>query len=266
MDKDGVRTDPGKTEAIQQMKPPENVSELRRFMGMVNQLGQFSPHIAEISQPLRELLSTKRAWTWGPDQDRALNQIKTELSRPTVLSLYNPRSKTKVSADASSHGLGAVLLQEVKGTWRPVAYASRAMSDTEKRYAQIEKEALASTWACEKFADYLLGLHFLIESDHKPLIPLLGNKCLESLPPRVLRFRLKVRLQHHTCTRQALVYSRHTLKSTTPNIRTYLTFTLQFSRRSGSLHRGNRLNSPSIRVSTGSLPNCSANRPHLQTS
>ena len=213
VDKDGVRTDPGKTEAIQQMKPPENVSALRRFMGMVNQLGQFSPHIAEISQPLRELLSTKRAWTWGPDQDRALNQIKTELSRPTVLSLYNPRSKTKVSADASSHGLGAVLLQEVKGTWRPVAYASRAMSDTEKRYAQIEKEALASTWACEKFADYLLGLHFLIESDHKPLIPLLGNKCLESLPPRVLRFRLRLARFDYSITHVPgkLLYTADTL-------------------------------------------------------
>ena len=118
--------------------------------------------------------------------------MKTELTRPTVLALYDPKATTKVSADASSHGLGAVLLQQSGSTWRPVAYASRAMTNTEKRYAQIEKEALASTWACEKFSHYLLGLHFLIESDHKPLIPLLGSKRLDTLPPRVLRFRLRL--------------------------------------------------------------------------
>ena len=74
--------------------------------------------------------------------------------------------------------------------WRPIAYASRSMTETEKRYAQIEKEALAATWACEKFATYILGMKFLIETDHKPLIPLLGTKHLDSLPPQILRFRL----------------------------------------------------------------------------
>ena len=66
------------------------------------------------------------------------------------------------------------------------------MSETERHYAQIEKEALASTWACEKFSDYLLGLRFKIESDHKPLVPLLNTKCLNGLPPRILRFRLRL--------------------------------------------------------------------------
>ena len=66
------------------------------------------------------------------------------------------------------------------------------MSETETRYAQIEKEALAITWACEKFSTYILGKHIGIETDHKPLIPLLGNKHLDNLPPRVLRFRLRL--------------------------------------------------------------------------
>ena len=66
------------------------------------------------------------------------------------------------------------------------------MTETERRYAQIEKEALATTWACEKFAGYLIGLKFMIETDHKPLVPLLGMKNLDSLPPRVLRFRLRL--------------------------------------------------------------------------
>ncbi len=66
------------------------------------------------------------------------------------------------------------------------------MSNTGKRYAQIEKEALASTWACEKFSDFILGKHIDLETDHKPLVPLLGSKNLDSLPPRILRFRLRL--------------------------------------------------------------------------
>ena len=75
---------------------------------------------------------------------------------------------------------------------RPVAYASRSMTDTERRYAQIEKEALAITWACERFADYILGKAIQVKTDHKPLVPLLTSKQLDSLPARILRFCLRM--------------------------------------------------------------------------
>lgn len=78
-------------------------------------------------------------------------------------------------------------MQKCEEVWKPIAYASRSMTEMEQRYAQIEKEALATTWACEKFSTYILGMRFLIETDHKPLF---GSKHLDSLPPRVLRFRL----------------------------------------------------------------------------
>ena len=169
IDADGIRADPSKTEAIQEMQQPTTVAGVRRFLGMANQLGKFTPNLAELTQPLRELLGKSRAWTWGPAQSRAFKQVQGELMKPTVLALYDPAAPTKVSADASSHGLGAVLLQSIDGSWRPVAYASRSMSETKRRYAQIEKEALATTWACEKFANFLIGKHFLVETDHKPL-------------------------------------------------------------------------------------------------
>ena len=172
------------------MPPPNNVTELRRFMGMANQLGKFSNKLAELTQPLRELLSKKNQWLWGPAQDEAFNKVKTELSKPTVLALYDMDAETKVTADASAHGLGAVLMQKHEQSWRPVAYASRVMSPTECRYAPIEKEALALTWTCERFASYILEKRFLMETDHKPLVPLLSVKHSDNLPPRVLRFRL----------------------------------------------------------------------------
>ena len=172
---DGVRADPEKTSAIRDMETPQSVSDLRRFLGMVNQLGKFSPQISELTQPLRKLLSTKRAWLLGPEQEQAFGRVKEKLLKPSTLVLYNPQVELKISADASSFELRTVLFQKEDDNWKPVAYASRSMSETERRYAQIEKEALAVTWACEKFTDYILGRKFLIESDHKPLIPLLNT-------------------------------------------------------------------------------------------
>ena len=136
---------------------------------MANQLGKFTPNLAELTQPLRELLSKSRKWIWGPPQSKAFSLVKAELSKPTTLALYDPAALTKISVDASAFGLGAVLLQKDDGLWRPVAFA---------------------TWACEKFSDFVLGKHILLETDHKPLVPLLGVKDLHCLPPRVLRFRL----------------------------------------------------------------------------
>ena len=189
IDEQGIRADPEKTAAIAKMEVPQNITDLRRFMGMANQLGKFSPHLSDLGQPLRALLSPKTAWVWGPDQEKAFSLLKEELVKPTLLALYDPQVRTKISADASSFGLGAVLLQQFDTGWRPVAYASRTMSKTETRYAQIEKEALAVTWACEKFSDYILGRFFLIESDHKPLM---HTKSLNALPPRILRFCLRL--------------------------------------------------------------------------
>ena len=113
--------------------------------------------------------------------------------------MFDPNQETILSADASSFGLGAVLHQRQDDrTLRPIAYISRTMTATEQRYGQIEKEALALTWACERLADYLVGLQFHIETDHKPLVLLLGTKHLEDLPIRVQRFR--IRLMHFLFT------------------------------------------------------------------
>ena len=130
---------------------------------------------------------------WGEPQRDSFNRVKGELTASPVLALYDPNLETIVSADASSHGLGAVLLQrQNSGDLQPVAYISRAMTPTEKRYAQIEKEALAFTWACERLSDYLIGLRFHIQTDHKPLVPLFSSKNLDELPVRIERFRMRM--------------------------------------------------------------------------
>ena len=157
MDGTGVQPDPDKIAAIKRVPTPTNVRDVRRFLGMVNQLSKFSPSLADVTQPMRELLSQKSAWIWGPAQQAAFERVKALLTNSPVLALFDPNLETIVSADASSFGLGAVLLQrQSSGELHPVAYISRSMTATEKRYAQIEKEALAFTWACERLSDYTL--------------------------------------------------------------------------------------------------------------
>ena len=133
---------------------------------------------------MRELVFENRAWCWNTAQQKAFDSIEKELSRPPILIHYNNNNETTVSADASSFSLGAVIYQKQSdGQWRPIAYQPQLMTPTEQRYTHINKEALAITWACEQFSHYIIGSKVRIETDHKPLVPLLSTKLLDELPP-----------------------------------------------------------------------------------
>uniref|UniRef100_A0A3B3S0H0 ribonuclease H n=1 Tax=Paramormyrops kingsleyae TaxID=1676925 RepID=A0A3B3S0H0_9TELE len=189
----GIEPDPGKVKAIMDMPEPQNVADVRRLLGMANYLMKFIPQLATITTPLKDLLGDRNEWCWGTSQVKAFQHLKLALSSPQVLAQYSPTAETRVAADASSYGIGAVLTQkQADEKWRPIIYISRSLTNTEKRYAQIEKEALAATWACERLYSYLLGLRFTLITDHKPLLPLLGSRGLDELPPRILRFRLRL--------------------------------------------------------------------------
>lgn len=189
----GIEPDPNKVKAIQQLPQPTCVEDVRRLMGMANYLAKFMPQLATITTPLKELQKERNEWIWAEPQETAFQRLKDTLSSPEVLAQYSNTADTRVAADASPYGIGAVLTQkQADGSWRPVTYISRGLTDTEKRYAQIEKEALAVTWACERLTSYLMGLHFTLVTDHKPLVPLLSTRGLDDLPPRVLRFRLRL--------------------------------------------------------------------------
>ena len=151
VDSSGIRPDPEKVSAILSIPAPTDVSGVRRFLGVVNQMSKFIPNVAERTHPLRELLVQKNQWVWGEPQEKAFQNIKESLVRSPVLALFNPNYETIVSEDASSYGLSAVLLQrQPSAEFKPVAFVSRSMTNAEVRYAQIE-EALAFNWSCVGF-------------------------------------------------------------------------------------------------------------------
>ena len=174
----GIQIDPEKTEAIEKMERPRNVSDLRRFLGMVNHLQKFITNLAEKTKPLRDLLSAKNEWYWGQAQDQAFCELKHNLTQAPVLAQYRPDRETIIASDSSRFGLGAVIFQiQESGARLPIAYASRALTGTESRYAVIEQEALGVTWAVEKFSNYVLGKDIVIETDHKPSGRHLQSHC-----------------------------------------------------------------------------------------
>ena len=114
------------------------------------------------------------------------------LTTAPVLTFFDPSKKIKVSTDASKDGIGGVLLQAEGEHWKPVAYASRTMTETECRYAQIEKECLGLVFGLEKFHSYIYGLPtFTVETDHRPLVSII-KKNLNDMSPRIQRLMMKM--------------------------------------------------------------------------
>ena len=172
----GISPTQEKVKAIQNAAPPVNVSELQLFIGTANFLRKFVPGFAEILFPLYKILRKGTPWKWGKSEQNAFANIKSALCSDSVLRHYNPEAELVLQCDASSIGVGAVLLQPgADGSLEPVAYASRTLSQAEQNYSQIERESLAIVFGVTKFRQYLLGRHFRLLTDHKPLITLLGE-------------------------------------------------------------------------------------------
>ena len=141
---EGIKPDPSKTEAMCQAPLLTNVLEIRSFLGTCGYLAKFIPNYAETVEPLRRLTRKGVKWQWGNEQNNAIETLKKALSSEPVLACFKLENPTFVVADASPVGLGAVLLQKQDDleSVKPIAYVSRSLSQTERRYSQIEREAL----------------------------------------------------------------------------------------------------------------------------
>ncbi|XP_045453790.1 uncharacterized protein K02A2.6-like [Melitaea cinxia] len=173
IDRDGVHKCPEKVKAIVEAKVPENSKQLKSFLGLVNFYRSFIPQAATILEPLHGLLRKDVPWNWAEEHQKSFDAVKKELSSRRVLAHWDPQKELVLTVDAGPAGLGAVLaVRYPNGAERPLCYASRALSKSERAYSQIMKEATAIVYGIKKYHQYLYGRErpFILRTDHKPLL------------------------------------------------------------------------------------------------
>ena len=184
----GLKADKNKIDAIVNMPYPTDKHGVQRYLGMVNYLQKFAPHLSDLTLPLRDLLKQDSEFVWEQAvHGECIRQINEVLTTTPVLRYFDPELQTVLQCDSSDTGLGACLMQ----MGQPVAYASRSLTDTERNYAQCEKELLSIVFGMEKFETYVYGRRVLVESDHKPL-EIICRKSLVSAPKRLQRMLLQL--------------------------------------------------------------------------
>lgn len=188
---EGIHIDNDKVNSLINAREPDTAQEIKSFLGLVNFCAKFLPHIATFTEPLRRLTKKNTSFMWSHEQHAAFQKIKDIIVQAETLAYFNQEMPTRLIVDASPVGLGAVLTQRQRnGLYRPIAFASRSLSDTEKRYSQTEKEALAVVWGIEHFHMFLYGIQFELVTDHKPLETIYSTK---SKPPaRIERWVLRL--------------------------------------------------------------------------
>ena len=173
----GLHKTQDKIEAVINAPVPENVTQLRAFLGLVNYYSHFLPNMASVLHPLYQLLKKDRKYTWTLVTQNAFDTVKEMITSDTVLTHYNPDLPVKLACDSSAYGLGAVISHVMEnGEERPIAFASRTLNAAEKNYAQIHKEALSLVWGVKKFHCMLFARKFTLVTDHQPLISIFGPK------------------------------------------------------------------------------------------
>ena len=184
-----------KIEALLKMPEPKNVSELRALLGSLNYYQKLIPNMATILAPLHSLLKKEVKWKWNQECKRAMEEIQQVLSSDKVLMRYDPLLPIKLITDASSVGVGAVLVHVLPdGLERPVSYSSRTLTTTERKYSVLEKEALAVSFGVKKFHQYLYGRRFCLVTDNRALSLILNpQRELPSLAAaRMQRYALQL--------------------------------------------------------------------------
>ncbi|XP_055604509.1 uncharacterized protein LOC129752763 [Uranotaenia lowii] len=181
LDKNGFNIEISKIKDIEKFESPSNASELRSFLGLASFI---SPHIrnfADLTAPLWAA-TANNAWRWGEEQQTAFNLVKNQIIHCTTsLGFFSETDKTILYTDASPHALGAVLVQENSDKIpRIISFASKALTETERKYPQNQREALGAVWAVERFSYFLTGRPFTLRTDAQGMAFIISRPREES--------------------------------------------------------------------------------------
>jgi len=185
----GHDPDKRKLDAILSMPCPENKAALQRLLRMTTYLARCCRSYSEVTAPVRQMLAQDSEFRWDERHTAALEKIKRLLTTAHVLGYYSPQEEVTQQCDSSSYALSAVLLQN----GRVIEYASRAMTEAERNYAQIEKELLSIVFGFERYHTYLYARpdKVKVQTDHKPLLAI-TKKALGAAPKRLQRMLLRL--------------------------------------------------------------------------
>jgi hypothetical protein len=185
----GIVPDPDKVLAITRMPPPSNLKHAHTFLQTCSWFRKFIPNFATIAKPLSDLLKKNADWNWGPAQQEAFEALKDRLTTAPILQQAEWTKPFLLRTDASSHAIGAALLQWEENEEKPIEYASRLLTAPERNYTTTEREALAIVWAVNKFRGYIGENTTVVITDHQPLRWLM---TLKSPTGRLARWALQL--------------------------------------------------------------------------
>ena len=216
---EGTRPDPKRVEDLENASVSVNAREVRSLLGMANYSAKYIPNYATITAPLCDLTKKNVTFVWKEKHQEAFAKLKQALSEAPAMSYFDVNRDTFVTVDASPVGISAILTQSKSGSdeYTVIAYASRALSDVEKRYSQTEKEALSIIWGVEHFHLFLYGKEFTLITDHKPLEVIYGSPTSKP-SARIERWVLRLqpyafKIQYRSGSENAADYlSRHPFK------------------------------------------------------
>ena len=183
----GVSLTADRVQAVRDLPEPRNSAAVRRFLGVANGFRDFIPNYATVAAPLSKLTGRHSAWEWTHVQSTAWKTLTTLVAEHSMRYHLTYRHPIILRPDASKEGVGAVLLQVVDGVEQPIIYISQKFSDAATRWSTIEQEAYGIYIAIMKLESYLLGHHFIIETDHRNLVYM-----AEATAPKVVRWRLRM--------------------------------------------------------------------------
>ena len=192
---DGVRPDPDKIRAIIDMPEPTDISELRSFLGAINYYSKFVPDMKNLRPPLDALTSPRKTWNWTEECQQSFDKFKEVLGSDLLLTHYDPNLPIVIAADASSKGVGVTISHVFPdGTEQVIRHSSKSLTPTQQGYSQIEREGYALFYGVVINHLFVYGRHFILRTDHKPLLKIFGSK--NGLPKhsgnRLARWALKL--------------------------------------------------------------------------
>jgi hypothetical protein len=198
----GVEPLKEKIQAVEEMERPTDKKELQSYLGLINYYSRFLQNISTVLAPMYLLLQKGEPFTWGKQQEESWIKSKKLLVESDLLVHYDQSKEVILTCDASQYGVGAVLSHKMEdGSERPIAFASRTLTKSEKNYSQIEKEGLAIIFGVKKFHQYLYAnKQFCIITDHKPLLGLFkeGKGTSMMASARIVRWSLILSAYNYT--------------------------------------------------------------------